>query len=75
MEKTARELNARGVRAESTFLTNRLADNIPETATADVIWVDELTNRLLNDARTRSTRLDLIRDGFLTPGQSRRTNA
>ncbi|RNJ42431.1 hypothetical protein B5V01_07740 [Mesorhizobium erdmanii] len=39
-------MSSRGIN----FLDQWLADNIPETATADVISVDELTNRLLNDA-------------------------
>jgi hypothetical protein len=32
------------------FLDQWIANNVPETAKADVISVDELTNQLLNDA-------------------------
>lgn len=32
------------------FLDRGITDNVPDTAKADVISVDELTNRLLNDA-------------------------
>ncbi|MBB6407657.1 DUF768 domain-containing protein [Mesorhizobium sangaii] len=32
------------------FLDQWLADNVPETTKGEVISVDELTNRLLNDA-------------------------
>jgi hypothetical protein len=40
-------MSTRGI----TFLDKWIADNLPETAAADVVSVDNLTNRLIADAK------------------------
>lgn len=42
------------------FLDRWIADNIPATATADVVSVDELTDRLIADAKALGIRREEI---------------
>ncbi|MHC2793233.1 hypothetical protein ACVINZ_002245 [Mesorhizobium jarvisii] len=42
-------MSSRGIN----FLDQWLANNVPETTKADVISVDELTNKLIADAKVR----------------------